>query len=279
MFKDLILLLQQGLGLAREEHVGSLVAFTMGGGVAAVLCFFICSWFTRLWNRKFQATLSHYLWCGVAALVTILLSVGLAAVMNLGAVAKLRLDQWRAPFEDKGSAQSIRLWEAERKGLEAADYPQPDRSENLHKYRDKEAYAVAAKASSAEALLIFKENNPFLYGLIVGTTDRAVKAVQQEMETFFQEHPGEIYDFKASIKLLQADLGDEFNRRIPGFQQAAIWVAVAIFLVVQAVPILLAGLAAYQQIGVSSKRGAPRRAGATLSSRKSPSGRTSRYRR
>jgi hypothetical protein len=279
MFRDLILLLQQGLGLAREKHLEDLMAFTIGGVIAAVLCFFLCSWFTRLWNRQFQATASHYVWCGLAALVTILLSVGLVAVMNLGAVAKLRLDQWSTPFADGGSAQSIRLWEAERKGLEAAGYPQPDRSKNQHSYRDEEAFAVAAKSSSTEALLIFKENNPFLYGLIVGTTDHAVKAVQQAMGTFFQEHPGEIYNFNDSIKLLRADLGDEFNRRIPGFQQEAIWVAVALFLLVQALPIFLAGLAAYQQIGVGSKRRGPRTASATLSSRKSPARRTPRYRR
>ena len=74
MFRDLILLLQQGLGLAREKHLEDRMAFTIGGVIAAVLCFFLCSWFTRLWNRQFQATASHYVWCGLAALVTILLA-------------------------------------------------------------------------------------------------------------------------------------------------------------------------------------------------------------
>ena len=278
MINDLILLLLQGLDLARG---GNLVAFALGGVVAAVLCFFLCSWFTRLWNRKFQASLSHYLWCGLAAFVTIILAVGLAAVMNLGAAAKLRLDQWSAPFADGGSAPSIRLWEAEGKALVAAGIPQPDPSTQRHSYRDSSGMAVAAKASATEALLIFKENNPFLSQMVAGTTDHAMQAVQQDMETFFQDpaHRGEDYKFPNAIKLLQTVLGEEINRRIPGFQQEALLVAIALFLLVQAAPIVLAGLAAYQQIGVSSKRGASRPAGATLSPRKSSSRRNSRYRR
>ena len=189
MLKDLLLLIREGLQISLRENPAQLAWFLIGGVIAAVLFFFLCSWFTQLFNRKFKATLSHYVWCVVAALVTVLLSIGLVPVMNLGGGATEGAAVERA-FASQSSPEYQRLWDHQEKALLAAGYQQPD-APRFHSAPDSRAKRVAIEDSCTEALKIFAEQNPVLDRLLQGGGERAVEEVVERCGEILRRAKGE----------------------------------------------------------------------------------------
>lgn len=255
MLSDLRDLLLLGMDLAREQHLGQLAAFVAIGLSAAVACFFLCSKFMRLWNRQIQPTAVHYFSCALAALVTVGLSVVLAGVVHLGEVAQIRVAKWSANFVRVDSAESRRLWHAEGLALKAAGYPQPEAFPQVHSYSaGTEAIKLGARTIAIEALTIFAEENALLHRLLGATTDKAVNAVVEEAQTFFARNPGQMLDFGKPLDVLRREMELDLARSIPPFQHRAILVAILVILVMQALPILLAGLLAYRHITVHPRK-------------------------
>lgn len=254
MLHDFLNLVMTGLAMEWEQRPAQLAAFCVGGLCGAVACFFLCSFFARLWNRRIQLTRSHRAWCAFAALVCVILVVMMAGVLRLGDAARLRISDWSALFSDEHSSASLRLWDAEGRTLQAAGFPQSAQFPQVHTY-DPEGRAIklGATAMSTEALQIFGESNPLLHHLIQGRTDGAVAAVSNNTEQFFHDHPGEERRFSDSLPILRHEMELGLIDSVPAFQRQALVAAMILLVIAQCIPILLTGFSAYGQIAVTPR--------------------------
>lgn len=274
MVTDLFHLLGQAIAFAVAHARGQLALYAIGGMIAAVLCFFLCSWFARLWNRQIEFTVGHRIWCAVAGLTTVLVAVAFAGVMRLSDVARLRVAEWSDTLgtpETRG-----KLWEAQHRALVSAGYAQPDydrapeQGGSLMRTPDQQSQEIFAHTMADVAMSLFDQQNHLLHRLIASRDEQAVRAVVADQTLFFSTHKDSsnetdrAYPLGRAVAVLQHEMEAEFSARIPVFQWRALMVAIVLALLSQVAPFVLAGLAAYRQIRIHPDGGkygrGPRRA-------------------
>jgi hypothetical protein len=120
---DLVNLLLDCISSFRRASLGS---FTLSFAVASILsavCWFVCTKWTLLWNKRFHARPLHHCFCGVASTLTFVFVVAFASLPFLKPVADLVVQRWSAMLAsqaggDGGSPANRTLSDTERQRAE-----------------------------------------------------------------------------------------------------------------------------------------------------------------
>jgi hypothetical protein len=289
MVTDLVHLLGQAIAFAAVHARGQLALYAIAGLIAAVLCFFLCSWFARLWNRQIEFTVGHRVWCMVAAMMTVFVAIALAGVMRLSDVARLRVAEW----SDALGTPEIhgKIWEAQHRALVSAGYPQPDydrapeQGGSLLRTSDQQSQEIFAHAMADVAMSLFDQQNHLLHRLIASRDEQAVRSVVADQTQFFSTHKNSsdaadrAYPLQRAVAVLQHEMEAEFSARIPIFQWRALLVAIVLALLTQVAPFVLAGIAAYRQIRIHPDAGRYGRRARPAGMATTSAGKTRRYHR
>ena len=76
--------------MSNGAFFGALLTALMMGA----LCWVVCSYYTRLWNKRFRMKPQHHLLCAVAAILTVIFTVQFRAVGNLKFIVDEIIDAW-----------------------------------------------------------------------------------------------------------------------------------------------------------------------------------------
>lgn len=70
-------------------------AILAGGLILSGLCWWLCSFYTHLWNKRYKVRLTHHLLCGLAAVITLGATVVFATLKHAASAADVSIEAWK----------------------------------------------------------------------------------------------------------------------------------------------------------------------------------------
>jgi hypothetical protein len=220
------------------------------------VCWWLCSHYSRLWNKKYRVKPLHHLLCGVAGTVTLLATLTFISLKNALPAAKVSVGLWEVQIlADKQWADATFLETYNRvKALGIEDFtnhPPPTAADSgaipVNQQRSKlEAGLTYAQAAASH----FRKSRPYLASMTKTETDTPKELVQADMERHFRTSPN--YPPENAIALVAGRIEQGLQEQLPRVVKILRIQFIALFLFFQAIPFALVGWAAYRELKVKT---------------------------
>jgi len=223
------------------------------------LCWVGCSFYTKLWNKRFHVRIQHHLLCAVAAVLTILFTVTYHAVGNLEYIANRIIDQWSTNLVDDGKwreqtfATAFYAVKEQNPGWYIGK-PVPGSPGGATIYvNNDESQQLVAEIYVNEACGNFSTLNPFLGMMLRARPGISEEVIRRDIRTYFNNNPGESYDPVWAISLAAEHIRKELLIQSPKTVGKTRLVLILLFLLVQMIPFGTIGYFAYKDLFVKRK--------------------------
>ncbi|WP_077920531.1 hypothetical protein [Spirosoma sp. 209] len=248
LIHDLITIVYNGL---QKLTVVNLLATLLLAGSLAVGCFVLCDYYSKLWNKSFKKTIVHKILSLCAAIFTFLFVLVFASITFFEEVSKSILSGWKAGISLDSEWQSTtfaKAYQAVKDCCEAiepfADYTD-GRNIPLTSTKAQETFA---KTYIEEGIAHFRDHHSFL--TLVWSNPRISEAEIQKDVQYFFANIGKTYPPERAITLVANEAKKQLEKQSP---KVVVWtrlLLVALFILVQAFPFGLIGIAAYNSLEV-----------------------------
>src|SRR5690242_5288390 len=109
MLLDVMSLLLGCIPIFSFKEPGAFRITVLAGVVLAALCWYLCSVYTRLWNKRFRITLTHHVLCAFASLCTLVFTILFASLYYTKDAALGSIALWQAQLSHDTDRKSTRL--------------------------------------------------------------------------------------------------------------------------------------------------------------------------
>lgn len=228
-------------------------AILAGGLILSGLCWWLCSFFTHLWNKRYKVRLTHHLLCGLAAVITLVATVVFATLKHAASAADVSIEAWKvqlgmdqfwADHTFKQAYERVKLL-----GLEDfSNAPPPPVGHTIPATKEP-SQVECAWIYASQAARYFKQQRPYL-GSIVGASGEVPRDVlTADIRRYFAT-VGNTYPTGNAISLVSSEVKKELTAKLPRVVKVLRIQLVLLFLLAQAFPFGLVGLAAYRDLKV-----------------------------
>lgn len=247
-----IALATQCIGMMASRTPRAFMLTVIAAVLLAGACWWVCTNYSQLWNRRYQITMVHHVLCGIAAVMTLVFTLVYMSLSFTKDIAVNAVNDWStAIHQDNLFKQTTfnTVYQSVRAlGIEDfTNYPAPPRG-NRVPLNHEQSRTLMAKTYGDAACRDFQQKNPFLSRIIWPEAQVPVSAVRGDMTAFFSRNPGGTYmDHQAiglAVRLIRGALEPQ-TRRVVSLSRTA---AVLLFLFVQAIPFTVIGYAAYKDL-------------------------------
>jgi hypothetical protein len=238
-----------GAMLATEPQIFGVYA--VGGFIVAGLCWYCCSIYTRLWNRRFHLKLRHHLICAFSALLTFCFVLTFACMSHLKDASIASIAAWELQIRADTEWSIVTYSQAFQKvmdlGIENFNGVAPpgfadSRIPTLH---DESRRTVAAVYAN-EACRHFSRSRPFLSMVTWARPELPADIVFEDVRRIQSEQPD--YPPERAIGLAAEQIRAGLIPQTPHVAFVTRVCASALFLLVQSVAFGLIGWAASREI-------------------------------
>ncbi|MDR1866247.1 MAG: hypothetical protein LBR08_11835 [Bacteroidales bacterium] len=223
--------------------------------VLAILCWVICVYYTKLWNKRFHVKAQHHLICGIAVALTFLFSIGYYAFGNLENIVLEIVDEWEEELVTDGEwsdATFEKAWLAVEEVNPAAflNVPQPGDEDSYIPFTSDEMQQTCITTYVDAACESFKTDHPYLNTLIHAEAGLSEEVIDTDVTDFFNNNPGSAYLHNNAIALAAEHIRDELILQAPGTVTKTRLLLVLLFLLIQLIPFGWIGYCAYQDLHI-----------------------------
>ncbi|MEO8615240.1 MAG: hypothetical protein ABI600_08880 [Luteolibacter sp.] len=230
-----------------------LTAIFVGGLILSGLCWWLCSFYTHLWNKRYKVRLTHHLLCGLAAVITLVSTVVFATLRHASSAADVSIEAWKlqlgldpfwADHTFKQAYERVRAL-----GLEDfSNAPPPPVGHTIPATKEP-SQVECAWIYASQAALYFKQQRPYL-GSIVGASGEVPRNVLTADIRHYFATVGNTYPTANAISLVSSEVKKELTAKLPRVVTVLRIQLVLLFLVAQAFPFGLVGWAAYRDLKI-----------------------------
>lgn len=250
MFRNFLEIIGEGL---RMDGAGLLFLWLIIAAAFSALCWWICTHYTRLWNKKYEVTTGFHIICAVAALITFSATLCFIGLKNMRPVAQDMVDEWA---EDAGNDYELQdasfvkaFYAVKDAGKEnMRGYRTPEKGGNIIPMSNKETRILVSYVYASDACNDFYAKYPFLGWFLEADEGVPTELIAADQNKFFKSHPGEAYPlergFQLGIEQINTQLQEQTDRIV---RVTRIWL-VLLFLLVQLIPFGAIGYMAYRDI-------------------------------
>jgi len=235
--------------LASQDVAGFLASFTVGS-VLAALCWYGCTHYARLWNKRFHATVTHHVLCALAAVVTFIATITWSGLGFLSGYAQLRVRGWEAQLlENTGWRERTfqrAYHDVQRAGVE--DFREYPLSRRIIPAESLSTRELVATRYASDAVQDFRERAPWLGSLLTPSTVDPRAQMRADMNRFFRRQRGATYALDAAVALVARLISEDLIRKTPRLVTVGRSGLVMAFVLVQLVPLGFIGWAATRDI-------------------------------
>jgi hypothetical protein len=253
MLLDLLSLLFGSTLLFAAKSAGTFRIALLVGVVLATLCWYGCTVYTRLWNKRFRVTLQHHLICGFASVCTLLFVVLFAGLAFTKEAALASIDLWQIQIkaDDSWAQQTFAKAYAAVKELGTEDFskaPPPGQSGSFIPTRSDKARQTAAAMYANEACSHFDVQRPFLSKIVWSSPGVPSGTIFEDVRAWHERNP--TYPPSRAIDIAASQVQKGLEPQAPRVVYAVRVSLATLFLLVQSVPFGIIGWAAYRDIKV-----------------------------
>jgi len=255
LLKDLFFLLINCVERLESLKFSILRNFVILGVVLAILCWVACSYYSRLWNLKYQIKLTHHVLCGIAAVLTFIFTVVFAGLTYTKEAAYVLIDVWKYQVNTDSDWESKTFEKAynEVKSLGTEDftnYPSPAQGGDTIPATQQRSYETVGRIYAAEAVQHFKDKHPYLSRILWAESEIPAQVIRDDIERFFKSNPGTSYSAKEAINLAAKYIKQGLDDQVPRVVPISRMVVTILFFLTQSIPFGLIGYAAYKDIKI-----------------------------
>lgn len=238
-----------------QKELTIFISFLAGGVLIGGACWLLCSRYARLWNLRYHITVTHHVLCGIAAVLTFLFAFTFASLKYTRLAAEILIAGWQLQILSDSSweEKTFRKTFEAIKGLGVEDFssfPSPDQGGHLVPLQKMASRQTLATVYSTEAVRHFNMTHPFLKKILTADTGISPEMITDDVTAFFADHPHENYSNRNAVRLAANHIRQSLEAQIARIVPIARIVIVMLFLIVQAIPFGLVGLAAYRDLKV-----------------------------
>lgn len=219
----------------------------------SAFCWWICTHYTKLWNKRYDIRPNFKYICSIAAGITFLTVLSFIGLKNTRPVAEAMVEKWENAVVDNEALQTeslVKAYEAvASSGLETMDgYPHPSQGGNMIPMNSSKAQILTSAIYASKACENFQRSHPFLGWFLKADKGIPSEMIAADLDAFFTANRGAVYPlnqgFNIGVKHISAQLQEQTPRIVT---QARIWL-VMLFLVVQLIPFGIIGFLAYKDL-------------------------------
>jgi hypothetical protein len=221
------------------------------GIILAVLCWVVCNYYTRLWNKKYHLTFTHHVLCGVAGLFTFLFVITFSGLIYLKEVSIVILNVWSTQIlnDNEWAANTFQtaFYKVKENGLENFEnIPLPGKTGSHIPVNNKKSKEQCAIIYTSEACNNFDKKYPFLSKIIWTSSKVPEEVIKKDMYEYFKTNPA--YPPQRAIELASNYIKEGLIQQTPRVVTFARLILIVLFIFVQLIPFGLIGYSAYRDI-------------------------------
>ena len=250
MLSDFIEILSQCVTSLNSSAFWGIVVFSM---VLGALCWAGCSYYTRLWHKRFHVRPQHHVLCAIAAALTVIFTVLFYAVVNLGTLVNQKIDDWNvALVEDEDwSAQTFETafyTVMESYPNEFAGVSKPGSANSYIPVNNDNMSRICVKTYVEEACADFSTQHPFLDSMLKARPGISEEEIMDDIQSFFSNHPGVKYPLERAIEIASEHIRDGLLKQSPKTVRTTRVILVLLFFTAQMIPFGTIGYCAYNDL-------------------------------
>jgi hypothetical protein len=253
MFLDLLSLLSGSTLIFVAKAAGTFQFTIVLGIILAAICWYVCTVYTQLWNKRFHVTLVHHVICGFASVCTLLFVILFQSLSYTKDAALTSIHLWQAQLnaDQMWADQTFAKAYAAVKELGTEDFskaPAPGNSGTFIPTKTDQARQTAAAMYADEACRHFDMKRPFLSKIVWSSPGVPSDTIFEDVRAWHAHNPS--YPPSRAIDIAASQIQNGLEPQAPRVVYVARLFIVFLFLLVQAVPFGLIGWAAYRDIKV-----------------------------
>ena len=236
MAKDFLDIIFQCIAAVDSSALLILLALALGA-----LCWVACSYYTRLWHKRFHMRTQHHVLCAIAAVLTAMFTVTFRAVANLEYIANEIIEGWSENLVNDN------VWNSQTYGIafyavkvrfpdQFGGIPEPGRQDSYIPFNNDAMMQLCVKTYVNEARNNFSTHRPFLDRMLRARPGISEEEIQEDIHTFFRNNPGQRYPLSRAVSIAAAHIREGLLIQSPKTVWKTRLILVFLFLGVQLIP-------------------------------------------
>lgn len=259
MIRNFIQITSEGL---RMDGTAWLVFYIILAVALSAFIWWVCTHYTKLWNRVYEVTPSFHIICGVASLVTFFATLGFIGLKNMKPVAEQMVDEWseEVMYDNDLSSQCFHdsYYAIKESGLEdMRGYVAPEKGGDIIPISHRETQVLVGQIYAGNACRDFSLRYPFIGYFIKAEDGVPAELITQDINSYLRSGKSHTYPleqgFVLAIKKISSDLQEQCGRIV----RVTRWWLFLLFLLVQLIPFGLIGYLAYRELQMYKRSGRP----------------------
>lgn len=252
MFQNFIDIVTEGLFMDGTGMLLLWIAVALG---FSTLCWWICTHYTKLWNKRYNVKSGFHVICSISAIITFFTVLSYIGLKNMKLVAERMVEEWEYDVVNDGDLQNesfIMAYEAVAdSGLEKMDgYPSPFLGGNFIPMEHEETRLLVSSIYAGNACDDFHREYPFLGWFL--KTDKGVptELIAADQEAFFKKRYGFAitYPLERGFNLGVRHISNQLQKQTPRIVSVTRLWLVLVFLIIQLIPFGIIGFLAYKDL-------------------------------
>ena len=235
--------------LATEKITASVV---LGGALfLSALCWWTCSIYSHLWNKRFRVSVIHHVMCAFAAIITLLAAIVFVTLKHAHTAASISVEAWKIELGlDKIWASNTFATAYDRvKALGLEDFskaPPPPSGSTIPAVNERSQIECALTYASSAANY-FNHRRPYLSSIASAKSEIPRDVLRNDIRLHFATI-GNTYPTEKAITLVGNEIRQELGTKLPRVVKVLRIQLFVVFLLCQLIPFGLVGWAAYRDL-------------------------------
>lgn len=250
-FQDFLSLLVGALAIsfASEKVVTSVVL--AGALFLAGLCWWACSVYSHLWNKRFRVSIIHHVMCAFAAVITLLAAIVFVFLRHAETAAGISVEAWKVELGlDKAWADSTfgsAYKNVKALGLENfSNAPPPPIGSTIPAVNERSQIECAFTYATSAANH-FNRRRPYLSTIASAKAEVPRDILRDDIRLHFATI-GRTYPTEKAIALVGREIRQELGANLPRVVKILRIQLLVVFFLCQLVPFGFIGWAAYRDL-------------------------------
>lgn len=250
MFKNFIDIITDGLLM---DGTGKLLLWIAIAFAFSALCWWVCTHYTKLWNKRYNVKPGFHIICSMSAIISFLAVLSFIGLKNTKPVAEKMVEEWEYDVVENYKLQNecfLKAYETVAdSGLETMKgFPHPSIGGDLIPMVHKETQLMVSKIYAEGACEDFHRNYSFLGWFLKTDEGIPMEMIAADQDAFFKNERNTSYPLERGFSIGVQHISDQLQEQTPRIVRITrVWL-ILFFLVIQLIPFSIIGLLAYKDL-------------------------------